>query len=97
MQILNWISRQLMYSVILQTQARFFLPAFAPHTSHCSDLQFHTQESPERAICILASCRKASVVFMSAQSSFNYVQPQKCHFIYQKAIFRVEMALYLSL
>lgn len=22
---------------------------------------------------------------MSAQSSFNYVQPQKCHFIYQKA------------
>lgn len=25
---------------------------------------------------------------MSAQSFFNYVQPQKCHFIYQKATFQ---------
>lgn len=86
-----------MSSVILQTQGEFFLHAFAPHTSHCSDLQFHPQQSPERAICILASCRKASLVFMSAQSSFNYVQPQKCHFIYQKALSSVEMSSYLSL
>lgn len=86
--ILNWISRQLMSSIILQNRQDFFLSAFAPHTSHCSDLQFHTQQSPEHAICILASCRKAFLVFMSAQSSFNYVQSQKCHFIYQKATFQ---------
>lgn len=71
-----------------KTLASLLLPV-TRHPSYRCCLQFHSQQNPESDICIPASHRKESFLsLLSAQSSSNYVQPQKCHFIYQKAIFQ---------
>lgn len=65
----------------------FFLPAFG---CNCAPLILtwppDSQSTKSRKCYLHSSLLEESFLsLLAAQSSFNYVQPQKCHFIYQKA------------
>lgn len=88
--MLNGISWQLMSYVILQAQGSLFPPCFwlPSCTALVTVASSFAINKVQKVTFAYWPRRKASSVFLSAQSSFNYVWPQKCRFIYQKATFQ---------